>query len=150
MSCEICGHCFAHRHRLIPGKVRGGYVEGNVADLCPNHHAAIHFLMSWLGSGKTAAEINAMGRDNERRFNAYLLDEALYSFWAREVKPICEAMLEAEREAINAAIAEAAMSESERAARDKSEAEAAERSALKAVAVYREWAARQSGVNEQP
>lgn len=46
-SCEICGHIFAERHRVIPGKVGGIYTKNNIVWLCPNHHAAIHYVITW-------------------------------------------------------------------------------------------------------
>lgn len=97
MSCQLCGHIFSEKHRLLPGNLGGEYAEWNVADLCPNHHAAVHFLMSWLGSGKSNSEIDAMGKVNGDRLSAYIADRALWEYWVDEVKPICERVLETQR-----------------------------------------------------
>lgn len=104
--CEICRHPFSEKHRLIPGSFGGIYVAGNVANLCPNHHAAIHFLMSWFGSGKSNEEIDAMGKKDRKRFNAYFLDKKLMSFFYQKVMPLCKDMIEIEKQDIKRAIEE--------------------------------------------
>lgn len=90
--CQVCGHVFGEKHRLLPGAWGGTYEEDNVASLYPNHHAAIHLLMKWCGlSYRTASPADAS------RLNAYLEDRPLMKFFAFEIKPILVAVREASR-----------------------------------------------------
>lgn len=42
-SCVRCSwRGLLHRHRIVPGKDGGKYVQGNVLRLCPNCHSAEH------------------------------------------------------------------------------------------------------------
>lgn len=80
MKCELCGHVFAQKHRVVPGSWGGTYRDSNVVHLCPNHHTAIHFLMvRWLRRQAL----------DPGRFAAYRADEPLWRFWKAQVKPVC-------------------------------------------------------------
>lgn len=84
MECLICGHQHTHSHRLLPGAWGGKYNLENVVDLCPNHHADVHFLMRmWMKHGD---EIPDSDRLVELRGDAQL-----WSFFVRRVLPICQA-----------------------------------------------------------
>jgi hypothetical protein len=83
MGCEVCGHVFAESHRIKPGLWGGTYEDpGNVVPLCPNHHAAIHFVMEWYmrGKGRTEAE--------DQRILEYMADRDFWNFWLIEVKAV--------------------------------------------------------------
>lgn len=82
--CELCGHPHAHRHRIKPGIWGGRYVHENVVQLCPNHHAAIHFLMAWyLGSVRKSRHTRDDGR-----LMVCMNDRPLWEFWNQDVKPV--------------------------------------------------------------
>ena len=72
-SCEVCGHGFAERHRLIPGSLGGSYTDWNTVWLCPNHHAAFHFV-------RTTARTALNARDY-LRMEAYNADYAFVRFY---------------------------------------------------------------------
>lgn len=82
MRCELCGHVFGQKHRIHPGVWGGEYSEGNVIYLCPNHHAAIHFLMRYRHRGPL------LDGDDQDRLEEYLLDPDLSRFWTDIVEPI--------------------------------------------------------------
>lgn len=70
--CEVCGHVFAEKHRLIPGSIGGIYSNWNIAYLCPNHHAALHFVM--VAFPRTE-------KCDRRRLEGYLQDEQFMRFF---------------------------------------------------------------------
>lgn len=80
-DCYICDHPFSHRHRIKPGRWGGTYDRDNVVYLCPNHHAAIHFVMAWYYRPGVP-----MGGDD--RLLCYIADREFWSFWLEDVKPI--------------------------------------------------------------
>lgn len=80
MSCDLCGHVYAHVHRITPGCWGGRYELSNIVELCPNHHAAVHLLMKWFHRGLGT-------EDEEERLEEYMSDRELMSFWLEAVKP---------------------------------------------------------------
>lgn len=89
--CEVCGHAFGQRHRINPGSWGGTYDSGNVAWLCPNHHAAIHLLMKWYGR-----RLARMGESENLRYTAYFDDLDFVRFFNTYVKPVVIERLKAE------------------------------------------------------
>jgi hypothetical protein len=91
VCCELCSWPFVHLHRINPGNWGGKYESGNVIELCPNHHVAIHFLMRWFHrGGKLKNEYE------EEQLLYYLRDKALRLFWETEVKPVVIKRMQAE------------------------------------------------------
>jgi len=78
MGCEVCGHMFAERHRLIPGHLGGLYYDWNILYLCPNHHTAFHFLISTAAKPAEARTPRTI-----TRWNSYQADEALWHLFER-------------------------------------------------------------------
>jgi len=61
-TCEICGYPFAHIHHALPRQYGGSDDDGNLVALCPNHHAAIHFMLRvdlWLATDEGRAKLDA-------------------------------------------------------------------------------------------
>ena len=87
-SCELCGHSNAHKHRIVPGEWGGSYDDENVAWLCPNHHAAVHFLMARYLDGVRRPAVRSKTAIDDGRFMALAADRPLQKFWAIYVKPI--------------------------------------------------------------
>lgn len=80
-NCELCGHVFAQKHRLYPGQWGGTYEADNVVLLCPNHHAATHFVMRWYYLGADPMK-------GVRRRTAYAEDRPFWVFWLDRVRPV--------------------------------------------------------------
>lgn len=81
--CRVCNHPFTHQHRIVPGAFGGRYEDANVLRLCPNHHAAVHFLMRThpIGNGQylTSAEFELA--------ETYRDDKPLWTLWTDIVLP---------------------------------------------------------------
>lgn len=45
-SCRICGYPLSHQHHILPRRYGGTDHASNMIALCPNHHAAIHIIIS--------------------------------------------------------------------------------------------------------
>jgi transcriptional regulator with XRE-family HTH domain len=86
MPCEICNHESTQKHRLLPGEFGGTYAPENVVELCPNHHTAVHFLMKHVGLLPAGKALRAA---DQKRFDAYRADAALWAFWGTRVEPVC-------------------------------------------------------------
>ena len=80
-TCEVCGHIFAERHRVIPGKVGGIYAKSNIVWLCPNHHAAIHHVMKW--KMKPSGDVVTMAFDFRRKY--YLEQDKEFSRFYKSI-----------------------------------------------------------------
>jgi hypothetical protein len=101
LPCELCKHCYAQAHRLNPGCWGGRYEDKNVVWLCPNHHQAIHFLMSWYYCESPRGPVFEPKAEEhrlflEKRFDAYHTDGPLLQLWLSVVKPIVKDRLIAE------------------------------------------------------
>ncbi len=95
--CELCGHHFAHRHRLVPGCWGGEYEPRNCIWLCPNHHEGIHFLMACHYCQSGGGPILMKDGDLlERRQHAYTRDLPLRHLWLTHGKSIVRDRLRAE------------------------------------------------------
>jgi hypothetical protein len=90
IHCEVCDHPFTHMHRLYLGEWGGRYEVGNVAYLCPNHHAAVHLFTKFYYTGAID------GGDEESLFMEYMTDRSLKLFCLQYVKPAVERRLKEE------------------------------------------------------
>ena len=45
--CEICGYGLVDSHHIIPKQFGGTDNDDNLVNLCPNHHRALHTVISY-------------------------------------------------------------------------------------------------------
>jgi hypothetical protein len=83
VRCELCGHVFGQKHRVLPGEWGGGYEESNVVYLCPNHHWAIHVLMNWRYRNHPA-----FTKSEDDQIDEYRLDPDLMKLWEERAQPV--------------------------------------------------------------
>lgn len=67
----------------MPGQWGGSYVPENVVHLCPNHHAAIHFLMRCRYRG-----IGELDEAGDERLREYGFDSRLMVLWDGRVQAV--------------------------------------------------------------
>ena len=112
--CELCGHCFAQNHRIVPGKWGRVYADWNVACLCPNHHVAIHTMMRWYYGGYRGRLPDVP----DEVICGYMTDRPFKLFWMRYGRPVVEERLRQEGRYLPAVVLRAGSPESLRRYRE--------------------------------
>ena len=95
-TCVVCGYPFAHIHHALPREYGGSDDDSNLVSLCPNHHAAVHFLLQidiWLASDEGRQRLDARPKDKVSAIlarQAYLAhcDRPLSAYYQEHIVPM--------------------------------------------------------------
>jgi hypothetical protein len=80
--CELCGHAYGQKHRIIPGRWGGTYHPSNVIHLCPNHHAMIHLRL------KYHQDPDSLSSGEWNRLDDAMEDPGVNQLWASRAKVV--------------------------------------------------------------
>ena len=95
-TCAICGYPFAHMHHILPRAYGGEDTDENLVALCPNHHAAVHFLLSLYVSMSTDDGQHKIDKKPKTEAAEMLAkqdflchcDPALHTFYRETITPL--------------------------------------------------------------
>lgn len=94
-GCEVCDYPITHMHHIVPRAYGGTDETSNLIALCPNHHAAIHILISqYAWQVRSAAAAIHLGRSprplpakHGALLSQVLTDKGLVNLFNREFLP---------------------------------------------------------------
>lgn len=84
IGCAICAFPITHVHHILPRAYGGSDEATNLITLCPNHHAAMHILISeWVWEVRTTGNQQAFGKRVRRKSARH---RALYAAMASDTE----------------------------------------------------------------